>query len=104
MTGLWDNAPTRHQSALMRIHRDQPLIRLCGTLLGIGFVAIGAYAVVGSSGVADAVARDRAFWFGVTAVIGGILAVFASLFVDAVFASLFVEKLGDVWCRHPRRW
>lgn len=79
----------------MRIHRDQPLIRICGTLLGVGFLAIGTYAVVGSAGVADEIARDRAFWFGVTAVIGGIF---------AVLASLFVENLSDIWCRQPRRW
>lgn len=79
----------------MRIHRDQLLTRVCGTLLGVGFLAIGAYALVGSFDVADAVARDRAFWFGVTAIIGGVL---------AVFASLFVEKLSDIWCRQPRRW
>ena len=79
----------------MRIHRDQPIVRTCGTLLGLGFVSIGAYAMFGAGDEVGAVVRDRAFWFGVTAVIGG---------VCAIGCSLLVEKLDDIWCRQPRRW
>ena len=32
----------------LRIHRNQPAIRICGTLLGIGFVLLGIYAILGA--------------------------------------------------------
>ena len=32
----------------LRIHRDQPVIRICGCLLGIGFVLLGAFSILGA--------------------------------------------------------
>ena len=79
----------------LRIHRNQPAIRICGTLLGIGFVLLGVYAILGA-GLHDAeVVRERATGFGITAIVVGII---------AVLCSLLVEDLSDIWCRHPRRW
>jgi uncharacterized membrane protein HdeD (DUF308 family) len=79
----------------MRIHRDQPWTRAAGTLLGVGFIFIGTYAIVGGTEVANEYTRDRALWFGITAIIGGAI---------AVVASLCVKKLDNIWCRPPRRW
>ena len=79
----------------LRIHRDQLVIRICGCLTGIGFVLIGAYALIGAHTVASDVSHERAIGFGITAVIVGVI---------AVLCSLLVEDLSNIWCRHPRRW
>jgi len=79
----------------LHIHRDQPVTRICGSLLGIGFILIGAYALLGADAVVSEVSRERATGFGVTAVIIGVI---------AVLCSLLVEDLSNIWCRHPRRW
>ncbi len=79
----------------LRIHRDQPAMRICGTLLGIGFVLLGAFSVLGAGEMGEEISYDRAVGFGVTAVIVGIL---------AVLCALLVKDLSNIWCRHPRRW
>jgi hypothetical protein len=64
-----------------------------GTLMGVGFLAVGGYAILGAdAGVADAL-RERAAWFGVTALIGG---------VWAIGVSWLDVDLSGVWCRPPR--
>ncbi len=78
-----------------RVHRDQPVIRILGTLLGIGFVLMGAFAIVGANDYATFASRDRAVGFGVTAIVVGII---------AVLCSLLVKDLSNIWCRAPRRW
>ena len=70
-------------------------MRICGTLLGIGFVLLGAFSVLGAGEPSTEVSHDRAMGFGVTAVIIGII---------AVLCSLLVKDLSDIWCRNPRRW
>ena len=79
----------------LRIHRDQPAMRICGTLLGIGFVLLGAFSALGTGELGEEISYDRAVGFGVTAIIVGIL---------AVLCSLLVKDLSNIWCRHPRRW
>ncbi len=79
----------------LRIHRDQPAMRICGTLLGIGFVLLGVFSALGAGELGEEISYDRAVGFGVTAVIVGIL---------AVLCSLLVKDLSNIWCRHPRRW
>ncbi len=79
----------------LRIHRDQPVMRICGTLLGIGFVLLGVFSALGAGELGEEVSYDRAVGFGVTAVIVGII---------AVVCSLLVKDLSNIWCRHPRRW
>ena len=79
----------------LRIHRDQPLMRICGSLLGVGFVIIGLYAILGAQDLGGQVSGERAAGFGATAIIIGII---------AVLCSLLVKDLSDIWCRHPRRW
>lgn len=79
----------------LRIHRDQPVIRICGSLLGIGFVLMGAFSILGAGEVATEIIHERAMGFGTAAIIIGII---------AVACSLLVEDLSDIWCRRPRRW
>jgi hypothetical protein len=79
----------------LRIHRDQPIMRISGTLMGIGFVLVGAFSVLGAGEPGTDMGHDRAMGFGVTAIIIGVI---------AVLCSLLVKDLSDIWCRHPRRW
>lgn len=79
----------------LHIQRDQPITRICGTLLGIGFVLMGAFAILGADEYATGAGHERALGFGTTAIIVGII---------AIFCSLLVKDLSNIWCRQPRRW
>ena len=59
----------------MRIHTNQLAIRFLGTLIGFGFLAIGAYAMLGGDDTVSAFALERAWWFGLTALVGGVWAI-----------------------------
>lgn len=78
----------------LRIHRDQPAMRICGTLVGTGFVLLGTFSVLGAGDLGEGVNHDRAVGFGATAIIVGII---------AVLCSVLVRDLNAIWCRHPRR-
>jgi hypothetical protein len=78
----------------VRIYTSQLAIRCLGTLIGLGFLAIGAYAMLGADGSVAALALERAWWFGLTAVVGG---------VWAIGVSWLDPDLSGVWCRSPRR-
>lgn len=78
----------------MRIYTNQPAIRCAGTLIGLGFFAIGAYAMLGADESVAALALERAWWFGITALIGGLW---------AIGVSWLDPDLSGVWCRPPRR-
>jgi|CXWL01.1.fsa_nt_gi hypothetical protein len=78
----------------VRIHRNQLLTRALGTLAGIGFLAMGAYAMFGADDTVAALARERAWWFGACAAIAG---------VWAIAVSWLDPDLSGVWCRPPRR-
>lgn len=77
----------------VRIHRNQALTRVLGTLTGAAFLAMGAYAMFGADDTVPAFVRERAWWFGVTATIGG---------VWAIAVSWLDPDLSGVWCRPPR--
>ncbi len=78
----------------MRFHGDHLAMRLSGTLVGVGFLLVGSFAVIGP-GVPTAEAdQDKAFWFGMHLIVAGAL---------AVFASWTAKDLDGIWCRHPRR-
>lgn len=95
MIGSLNGAGGRnHADMALRIHRDQPVTRILGTLFGIGFVLVGAFAILGADEYAAPASYDRAIGFGVTAIVIGIL---------AVLCSLLVKDLSDIWCRPPRR-
>ena len=79
----------------LRVQLDQPVMRICGTLLRIGFVLLGLFSALGAGELGGDASYDRAVGFGVTAIIVGII---------AVLCSLLVKDLSNIWCRHPRRW
>jgi hypothetical protein len=79
----------------MRLHTDQPGQRLPGVLLGLGFIAIGLFSLFGGGDDLDAVTRERAFGFGIAAVIAGIA---------AIISSLVPKDLSNIWCSPPARW
>ena len=78
----------------MRIYTNQLAIRCLGTLIGLGFLAVGAYAMFGADESVADFALQRAWWFGLTALVGGAWAIGVS-WLDA--------DLSGVWCRPPRR-
>ncbi|MDX1432740.1 MAG: hypothetical protein R3286_09850 [Gammaproteobacteria bacterium] len=77
----------------LRVHLDKLGIRLGGTALGVGWLALGAYALLGADGSLDALTRERALGFGVTFLIAGLA---------AIAVSWLVADLSNIWCRHPR--
>jgi hypothetical protein len=79
----------------VRLHTNQLAIRCLGTLTGLGFLAIGAYALLGADATVAPAAADRAWWFGVTALLGGLW---------AIVVSWLDPDLSGVWCRPPRRF
>lgn len=79
----------------MRLYTDQLLKRLFGVFTGIGFCAIGLYSLFGGGDALVELQQDRAFWFGVTAIIVGLI---------AVVVSVTVRYLDNIWCRPPKRW
>jgi hypothetical protein len=81
--------------ASVRLHTNQLAVRCLGTLTGLGFLAIGAYALLGGDDTVAAHARERAWWFGITALIGG---------AWAIGVSWLDPDLSGVWCRPPRRF
>jgi hypothetical protein len=79
----------------MRVYLDHLVTRVAGTVLGACFVLIGLYALfAGGDGLSE-IERERALAFGITAIIGGLA---------AVFSSWAEQRLNEVWCAHPRRW
>jgi len=77
----------------MRIHKDQLNIRIPATLLGLAFFAFGLFSLIGGQGQADPYIQDRAFWFGITLMFAGVL---------AVGISWLVRDLHNIWCVYPR--
>jgi hypothetical protein len=78
----------------MKVHKNNPAIRLIGSLVALGFLVMGLYAIFGAAPELPEVTRDRAFWFGITCI------------VAAVFAlplSWLIKDITGVWCAPPRR-
>ncbi|MEX2198316.1 MAG: hypothetical protein WD886_05860 [Burkholderiales bacterium] len=80
--------------AAVRVHTNQLAIRILGTTMGAGFLAVGAYAMLGADDTVAAYLRERAWWFGLCALIAG---------TWAIGASWLDSDLSGVWCRQPRR-
>ncbi|MBT3786924.1 MAG: hypothetical protein HN725_15840 [Alphaproteobacteria bacterium] len=78
----------------MSIYRNDPVIRCIGSLIAIGFFAMGAYAIMGPTSDLPELNQDRAFWFGITCLI-------ASAF--ALVLSWVIKDVRGVWCAPPRR-
>ncbi len=70
-------------------------MRLSGTLVGVGFLLFGTFAVIGPGVPTSDANQDKAVWFGMHLIVAGAI---------AVFASWTARDLDGIWCRHPRRW
>ena len=68
-------------------------MRVAGSLLGLGFIAIGLYAIFGSPDELDPALHAHARGFGITALIAGGI---------AVPVSWLVKRLDNIWCAPPR--
>ena len=69
-------------------------LRIAGSLFGLGCCAVGLFSIFGGGENLAALNRERAFGFGVAAVVVGLVALIGSLTADA-------ERL---WYCMPRRW
>ena len=76
----------------MKIYRNQLVVRILGTLMGLGFLAMSAFAFFGGQDL-DAYTQDRAYGFALAAFVGG---------VWAIGVSWLDSDLGGVWCKPPR--
>jgi hypothetical protein len=79
----------------MRLYTGNIGTRVAGTALGIGFLAIGIFAVSVSGNAPDVGVGDRAFWMGATFAFAGLC---------AVAVSWLVQDLSNIWCRPPARF
>lgn len=80
----------------MKILRtDHLVLRTGGTLMGVFFLAIGKLTLTGLETMEGITNPDRVYWYGVTMVIGGVLAI--------GFAWL-EPRLDQVYCATPKRW
>ena len=78
----------------MRVHTDLLGTRIAGTLLGLGFLLMGLYALFGGGDAVVPALRERASGFGVAALIAGLV---------AIPVSWLVRRLDNIWCAPPRR-
>jgi hypothetical protein len=69
-------------------------LRIAGSLFGVGCCAVGLFSIFGGGENLPALNRERAFGFGLAAIVVGLVAVIGSLTADA-------ERL---WYCMPRRW
>jgi len=63
----------------MRIRLDHLLTRAAGLGLGVGFLALGGFALLGDGGLAEGGSGGRALGLGVTLLIVGVIAIVGSL-------------------------
>jgi hypothetical protein len=78
----------------LKIHTSDMATRVPATLLGIGFLGVGATSIVMSGSAPDAYLADRALWMGITFLIAGI---------SAIAVSWLVGDLSNIWCKPPPR-
>ena len=79
----------------MTIYRNRMVRRVIGSITALCFLALGAFALLGNSGDLDAAGQDRVFWFGITSIIAGAL---------ALAMSWLIKEIDGVWCSPPKRW
>jgi hypothetical protein len=78
----------------VRRQRNQWPLRMAGSLFGLGCCVIGLFSMFGAGEQVPEFNRERAFGFGVAAIVVGLVALIGSLTSDA-------QKL---WYCMPRRW
>jgi hypothetical protein len=69
-------------------------LRIAGSLFGLGCGAVGVFSIFGGGEDLPALNRERAFGFGVAAIVVGLVALIGSLAGDA----------HRLWYCMPRRW
>jgi hypothetical protein len=69
-------------------------LRIAGSLFGLGCGAIGLFSIFGGGEQLPELNRERAFGFGIAAIVVGLFALIGSLTADA-------QRL---WYCVPRRW
>jgi hypothetical protein len=69
-------------------------LRIAGSLFGLGCGAVGVFSIFGGGEDLPALNRERAFGFGVAAIVVGLVALIGSLTGDA----------HRLWYCMPRRW
>lgn len=69
-------------------------MRIGGTLVALFFLFVGYYALFGGGDAVDPLLRDRAFGFGISALIAGAI---------ALPVSWLVKRLDNIWCAPPRQ-
>lgn len=79
----------------MKIHTTGLGTRVAATLLGMGFLAVGATSLAMIPSAPNAYLADRALWMGLTFLVAG---------VAAIAVSWLVADLSNVWCKQPRRF
>ncbi|MGI9421666.1 MAG: hypothetical protein ACR2PA_00555 [Hyphomicrobiaceae bacterium] len=77
----------------LKFHTNNLVIRICATILALGYASVGWFAIQMSSGAPTDVLADRAVWMGVTFVIAATL---------ALGVSWLVADLSNIWCIPPR--
>jgi len=76
----------------MKLYHNQLTVRVLGTVMGVGFLAMSAFALFGGENL-DAYTQDRAYGFAFAAFVGG---------VWAIGVSWLDSDLGGVWCKPPK--
>lgn len=84
--GRWSNAITIYTSRLW--------LRIGATLLGVGYGAVGSFALAMSRQAPNADLADRAYWMGITFLIAA---------VAAIGVSWLVKDLSNIWCIPAKR-
>ena len=79
----------------MRLYFNHLTIRILGTVVGLGLILIGLYAIFAGGEEVAEYARERAAAFGMTAIIGGVI---------AIFGSWAEQRVKEIWCSPPRAW
>lgn len=70
-------------------------LRVAGCLFGLGAWAVGLYSLTGGGEVLSEFGRERAFGYGVVALVVGTV---------AIVGSLVVRDVHALWYCAPRRW
>ncbi len=78
----------------MKLYTNNIVLRICATLLAIGWAVVGLFALSMVGQAPDAELADRAFWMGVTFLIAA---------AAALSVSWLVADLSNIWCIAPRR-
>ena len=72
----------------MKLHTSDLWMRMAGSATGVGYLAVGIFAIAKRSEAPDPALADRALWMGLTFLLAGTL---------AVGVSWLVADLSNIW-------